>query len=193
MKKITLIIALLSIPSISLSFDRYFLSEIGSAYFTHLTLHELGHQALADSADAVNPQMHIGIGITPASVTYDSLPSDSRLSFAAAGYVMEQTTFDYALTAYRNDPTLFNRSLMIFSTLNFAVYSAYSLYIDPDNDMLDANTIRGEIGIDRNLLMGLIIGKSLTNWYRAVNPNCNIYPTIGVDITSVNLMINYRF
>jgi hypothetical protein len=73
----------------------------GAAYTTHLVLHEMGHQVVAQDAGAKGSSMHFlsnkggqfYLGVS----TYGSIPSKSRLPYALGGERMSGFTFDMAL------------------------------------------------------------------------------------------------
>ena len=70
--------------------------EIGLAYTTHLFLHEVGHQVVADQVDAENSRMdfltrrdgNFYMGLS----TYQSIPEESKLPYAVGGEWMSGFT-----------------------------------------------------------------------------------------------------
>ena len=73
---------------------------ISAAYMTHLSLHEIGHQLMADEVRAdhqisfftsQNGRFYLGCSHA------QSFPKESRLPYAVGGYRMEGHTFEFAL------------------------------------------------------------------------------------------------
>lgn len=178
-------------------FDWTDLLDIGSAYATHLTLHELGHQIVADEVGAEdhklsfmaqkNGQFYLGLS------TYQSIPKESVLPYAVGGERMASLTFEYGLETYRENPTTFNKALMFFSTVDFLGYTLLANYVNPNDSMYDPTLIREQTGASKELILGLVLTKSLVNAYRVVNPECRWMPVIETDLTSARFMLSYRF
>jgi len=170
---------------------------IGAAYMTHLSLHELGHQVVAEEVGADSPQISFltrnnGIFYLGLS-TYQSIPEESRLPYAVGGERMAGYTFEYALQSYHREPTTFNKALMFFSCMDFLVYTLLANYVSPDNDMYDPNLIREETGLSKELLLSLVMAKSLMNTYRVVNRDASFIPMIWVDKKTAAFVIRFHF
>ena len=76
-------------------------AAIGAAFMTHLFLHEVGHQVVAEEAGAKSAQMQFftrkkGV-FYPGVSTYKSIKKESELSYATGGERMAGYTFEYAL------------------------------------------------------------------------------------------------
>jgi hypothetical protein len=149
-------------------------ATIGAAYMTHLFLHEMGHQVVADE-----------VGVS----TYQSIPEDSLLPYAVAGEWMSDLTFELALQSYRHKPSAFKKSLMFFSCMDFLLYTLYAYYDEPDNKMYDPNLIREETGLSSELLLSLFATISLLNAYRIFNPDAKFRPLLQIDKKSAALLI----
>ncbi len=170
---------------------------IGAAYMTHLSLHELGHQVVAEEVGADSPQISFltrnnGIFYLGLS-TYQSIPEESRLPYVVGGERMAGYTFEYARQSYHREPTTFNKALMFFSCMDFLVYTLLANYVSPDNDMYDPNLIREETGLSKELLLSLVMAKSLMNTYRVVNRDANFIPMIWVDKKTAAFVIRFHF
>jgi hypothetical protein len=178
-------------------FDWTDLMDISSAYFTHLTLHELGHQVVADEVGAQdhkmsflaqkNGQFYLGLS------TYEAIPEKSVLPYAVGGERMASLTFEYGLESYRQNPTTFNKALMFFSTVDFLGYTLLANYVNPTDSMYDPTLIRQETGASKELILSLVLTKSLVNAYRVFNPECRWMPIIETDLTSARFMLSYHF
>ena len=66
-------------------------------------------------------------------------------------------------------------------------------YVHPDNDMYDPNLIREETGLSKELLLSLVMAKSLMNTYRVFNENASFTPIIRVDKDSAAFVIRFEF
>jgi hypothetical protein len=171
--------------------------EIGMAYMTHLYLHELGHQVVADEVGAENHQIQFlkqdkgqyYLGLS----TYDQIPEKSKLPYAVGGDRMAGITFEYALASYREKPTTFNKSLIFFTTVDFVGYTLLSNYVNSGDNMYDPNLIREETGINKELLLGMVLTKALVNSYRFVSGDDRLTPEIRTDGHSAAFVLNYHF
>lgn len=179
------------------AFDFKDVASIGAAYTTHLFLHEMGHQVIADEVGADAPKMRFftnsGGTFYPGLSTYKNIPEKSKLPYAVGGERMAGFTFDYALESYRQRPTTYNKALMFFSCADFFAYTLLSNYVNPDEDMYDPYLIREETGCSKELLLSLVTAKSLINAYRVMNPDANFAPVIWVDKTSAALLLRFPF
>lgn len=173
------------------------MTTLGLAYSTHIFFHELGHQVVADDVGAEdhnmsfltrrNGQFYFGLS------TYQNIPVESKLAYAAGGDRMAGYTFEYALQSYRNNPTTFNKALMFFSGADFLIYTMIANYQNPDNDMYDPNLIRKETGCSKEMLLGMVAAKTFANAYRVMNKDANFVPYIMVDRDSASFMMQIKF
>ena len=172
-------------------------ASIGSAYMTHLFFHEMGHQIVADEVGVESHQMKFFTSFEgsfyPGVSIHTNIPKASKLSHAAGGERMAGHTFEFALQSYRRNPTTFNKALMFFSNVDFFTYTLMANYIHPDRDTYDANIIRNETGVSKELLLSLVTTKMLLNAYRIWNEDANFVPFVQVDRTSASLMIRFDF
>ena len=179
------------------AFDLRDAAEIGAAYTTHLFLHELGHQVVADEVDADSHQMKFFTvkdgRFYPGLSLYKDIPEESKLPYAAGGDRMASCTFEFALESYRRKPTTFNQSLMFFSCIDFLVYTLLANYIHPDDKMYDPNLIRSSTGCSKELLLSLVAAKSLMNGYRIMHPDANFAPMIWLDEESAAFLVAFKF
>jgi hypothetical protein len=171
--------------------------DIGMAYMTHLYLHELGHQVIADEVDAENHQIQFlkqekgqyYLGLS----TYDKIPEKSKLPYAVGGDRMAGLTFEYGLASYREKPTTYNKALIFFTTVDFVGYTLLSNYVHSEDNMYDPNLIREETGIDKELLLGMVMTKAMINAYRFVSGDDRLTPEIRTDTHSAAFVLNYHF
>ena len=172
-------------------------ASIGAAYMTHLSLHELGHQVVAEEVGADTPQISFFTRrngrFYPGLSTYKNIPEQSKLPYAVGGDRMAGVTFDYALQSYRYQPTTFNKALLFFSCADFFVYTLLGNYVHPENDLYDPNLIREETGLSKGALLSIVAVKSLLNAYRVVNEDARLFPMIAVDHNSAAFLIGFQF
>ena len=186
-------------PALDFNFDFDFsdLVSIGSAYTTHLFLHEMGHQIVADEVGADSHRINFFTSqngkFYPGVSLYKSIPKESILPYAAAGERMAGYTFEYALQSYRKNPTTFNKALMFFSNVDFFAYTLLANYVYPDNDLYDPNIIRKETGISKELLLSFVTAKTLLNTYRIFDEDFPFVPVIEVDKHSVFFKLRIDF
>ena len=171
--------------------------EIGTAYMTHLGLHELGHQLIADEVGADSHRMSFFTRkngrFYPGLSLYKSIPEKSRLPYALGGERMAGHTFEYALQSFRLRPTMFNKSLLFFSCADFFGYTLLANYVYPDNDLLDPNLIRAETGLSKEMLLSLVTAKTLLNTYRIINKDLNFCPMLLLDKDSATFAIRFEY
>lgn len=180
-----------------LAFNLKDIASIGAAYSTHIFLHEMGHQVVAEEVGADSPKMHfftIKDGkLYPGLSTSRNIPKESKLPYAVGGDRMAGFTFEYALESYHHGPTTYNKALMFFSCADFLVYTLLANYVNPDNDMYDPNLIRAETGLSKGALLSLVTAKALINTYRIFNENANLVPVIWVDKKSAAFVLRFYF
>ena len=185
------------LPPGALALDSKDVVSIGAAYTTHLFFHEMGHQVVAEDVGADSPKMHFFAvkdgKLYPGLSTYKNIPKESKLPYAVGGDRMAGYTFEYALQSYHRNPSTYNKALMFFSCADFFAYTLLANYVHPENDMYDPNLIREETGLSKELLLSLVMAKSLMNTYRVFNENANFTPIIRVDKDSAAFMIRFEF
>lgn len=196
------ILLLLSIfcclPSRAYAFD-FFKdgSAIGAAFVTHLGMHEIGHQVVAEEAGAESPEMHFFTtrngSFYPGLSTYKDIKKESELSYALAGESMAGYTFEYALQSYRHEESTYNKALMFFACTDFLWYTLLANYVHPDNDMYDPNLVREETSLGKTEILSLVLAKSLLNAYRVYNEEARFTPMIMVDETRAAFVVRYDF
>jgi hypothetical protein len=172
-------------------------AAIGAAYMTHLSLHELGHQVVAEEVAADSPRMHFFTNkngkFYPGLSTYQNIPKESKLPYAVGGDRMAGYTFEFALQSYRMQPTTYNKALLFFTCTDFFAYTLLANYVYPENDMYDPNLIREEAGLSKGALLSLVTAKSVMNTYRVINPDATFFPMIWVDKKSAAFLIGFNF
>lgn len=170
---------------------------IGAAYMTHLGMHEVGHQVVAEDVGADTPRMKFFTRnngkIYPGLSTYKNIPRESKLPYAVGGERMAGYTFEYALNSYHHQPTTYNKALIFFSCADFVMYTLLANYVHPDDGMYDPNLIRAESGLSKGTLLSLVAAKSLLNTYRVFNKDAKVFPVVAVTKEAAALMLGFRF
>jgi len=171
-----LIVCLFFLPpaECACAFDLQDAAAIGAAYTTHLFMHEMGHQVVAEEVGADSPQMSFftwkGGNFYPGLSTYKNIPDESKLPYAVGGERMTGFTFEYALQSYRRKPTTYNKALMFFSCTDFLAYS-----------------------LSKEVLLSLVVAKSFLNAYRVMNQDARVIPMIWIDQESAALLLRIPF
>ena len=173
------------------------IADIGSAYMTHLVMHEMGHEVVATEVGAESNtlnfftqkdgQFYFGLS------TYDSMPEKSLLPYAVGGDRMASYTFEWGLQSYRRNPTTYNKALMFFACVDFLGYTVMGNYLHPNNEHYDPNIIRDESGCSKELLLGMVLTKTLINAYRVYDEDFPIVPVIETTRTSAAFKLQYNF
>lgn len=179
-------------------FKFYEFVEISTAYMTHLTIHEMGHQIVADEVGVTNHKIsfftekggNFFLGVS----TFDHMPSESRLPYAMGGERLNAVSFEYNLEAFRRDPTnTFTKAMMLFDTVSFLSYTLLANYVNPDIGGWDPNLIRHETGMSKEVLLSLVLTKTLLNSWRIFRPETRWSPVLDSDATSIRFQLRYRF
>lgn len=169
------------------------LVQITAAFLTSLTVHETGHALIADQMGADGISIHFfthednnfALGLTKVR----NLDRHSTLPFAMGGEIANSLNFEYALKLYRQKPTVYNRSLLLFSGTDFLWYTVYSFYITNGTAHSDPLIIQQETGLSREAILGIALTQSFLNFYRVVSGTDTIIPYFTYDRYSVNFML----
>ncbi len=168
--------------------------DVGAALTTHVLLHELGHHIVADYVGAEGAELNFlttkGGQLFFASSTVDSIEDRSRLPYNMGGEWAADITFEYALNSYRQNPNLYNKSLMFFSGTDLLWYSLYAFYLSDGHEELDPIGITKHNNISRESLLSVALSKSLINAYRIYSGNDKVIPSFAIDKESV--VVNFR-
>ncbi len=171
--------------------------SLGAAFMTHLFIHEMGHQIVADDVGASSHKMQFFANRNGkfylGFATYESIPDESVLPYAVGGVRMADITFEHALQSYRRKPTMFNKSLIFFSSVNFLAYTLLANYVEPGEKTYDPNLIRDEIGFSKEEMLSLVATKTLLNAYRITDPDANYHPFILFDKKRAAFIIQVDF
>ncbi len=172
-------------------------AAIGTAFMTHLTLHEMGHQVVAEEVGADSAQMQffaIKDGkFYPGLSTAKNVPKESRLPYAIGGEYMAGHTFEFALQSYRRKPSTYNKALMFFSGTDFLWYTLLAYYVYPQDDSYDPNIIREETGLSKEVMLSFVVAKVLLNAYRVYDKDAKFIPILRLDRTSAAFVIRFDF
>ncbi len=173
------------------------LVEIGTAFVTNLAIHESGHAAAASyvGADGIslafltkhNGKFFLG------RANVESIDQKSRLPYSMGGEIASSLTFEYALHKYREKPTLFNKSLLLFSGTDFLWYSIYSFYISEGSPDFDPIAVTNETGFSKEVIFSVALAQALLNAYRVYSGYDRIVPYFTFDKYSVSFNIRVGF
>ncbi len=171
--------------------------EVGSAYLTHLSLHELGHQLVADEVGVTNHKItfftekkgEFYLGLS----TFDSIPKESRLPYAMGGERMVSVSFEYHLEAYQRNPTTFTKAMLFFDNFDFLAYTLIANYINDDNYGYDPTLMRKEMGMSKEIMLSLVLAKTALNTWRVFYPETPWAPLLTSDHNSVRFQLRRRF
>ena len=73
------------------------------------------------------------------------------------------------------------------------MYTLVANYIHPEGNMYDPNFIREEIAYSKEVLLSLVLAKSLLNTYRVMNQDAKFVPMIWLDKKSAALFYAFHF
>ncbi len=171
--------------------------QVGAAFMTNLAIHETGHAAAASYVGAEGIKLnfltkHDGqFFLGRANV--DRIDYRSRLPYSMGGEIATSLTFEYALGRYRKEPTVYNRSLLLFSSTDFLWYSIYSFYLTDGNPDFDPIAVRNETGFSKESIFSIALAQSLLNAYRIYSGYDRIVPYFTFDKYSVSFNVRVNF
>ncbi|MDO8302924.1 MAG: hypothetical protein Q7T18_06770 [Sedimentisphaerales bacterium] len=171
--------------------------DIGTAFATNVIIHELGHDIMADHVGAEGSSLSFLQSKNGqfffASSTVQSIDASARLPYSMGGEFAADFTFEYALSSYRTDPTLYNKSLMFFSGTEMLWYSIYAFYLSEGNDNLDPIAITRYSGISKEAVLSVALAKTIMNAYRIYSGKDTVIPHFMVTDDSVTLNLTVAF
>ncbi len=172
--------------------------KVGSAYLTHIVVHETGHNAMADMAGGRGVKMDFfqqKNGSFFAGVSsVGEIDRESVLPFRAAGLVASNYTFDVALSGYRAQPSTYNKALLFFSGTDFLWYSVWSFYIKGSNDPgYDPVGISQETGLSNEAIVSVALFQTALNVFRIYSGHDSYVPYIAVDNERMNVGVRVQF
>lgn len=164
---------------------------IGSAFMTNLVMHEFGHAIVAGQVGASGnsvgffKQQNGSFFLGTSTVSH--IEPESRLPYVMGGEFFADLTFEQALKEYRKSPSIYNRSLLLFSGTDFLFYCIYAFSTDSENTSYDPVTISQETGISKGALISLVLAKTMLNAYRIHSGEDRVVPYFTVDNNSAAL------
>lgn len=172
--------------------------EVGLAFVTNLAIHESGHVLIAEGVGArTAPPKFFGeengsyfLGLSTAS----GIPDDAVLTYRLGGEIASSYTFELALRDYRNEPTTYNRALLLFSGTDFFWYTVYAFYLSPREDSrLDPVGIRESTGFSRSAIVTAAATQLAANAWRVASGSDTVVPSFTYDRRSAMLNLTVTF
>jgi hypothetical protein len=172
-------------------------AQMGAAFFTNLVVHEFGHAIVADYAGARENKVDFfqqhGDTFFLGTSSVSEIDDRSLLSYRIGGEVFADMTFEHALNSYREKPTRYNKSLLMFSGTDFLWYCFYAFYVSDGNESFDPIGISEETGMSKNALFSVILAKTAMNAYRVYTGEDRVIPYFTVDKYSAALNVAIPF
>jgi hypothetical protein len=171
---------------------------VGMAFMSNLALHESAHYVVANDAGALGNQIQFFSGTGGSFFlglsTVNDIDNRAKLSYNLAGEVATSYTFEWALSHYRDNPTLYNKSLLFFSGTDFLWYSLYAFYLSPQNNqMFDPVGIANDTGLSHNAVFAIVFTQFALNALRVSTGRDDIVPYFTLDTYQAGFGIRYRF
>jgi hypothetical protein len=170
---------------------------IGSAFMTNLMMHEFGHAIVAGQVGASGnsigffKQQNGSFFLGTSNVSY--IKPESKLPYVMGGEFFADLTFEQALKGYRKSPSLYNKSLLLFSGTDFLLYCVYAFGTDSNNTSYDPVTISRETGLSKSALISIALAKTMLNAYRVNSGVDKVIPYFTVDNQSAALNLAMPF
>ncbi len=172
-------------------------TQMGAAFLTNLIVHEFGHAIVADYAGAKDNKVNFfqqhGDSFFLGESSVSHIDDRSLLSYTMGGEFFADMTFEHALNSYREEPNMYNKSLLMFSGIDFLWYCFYSFYVSDGNDAFDPITISEETGLSKDALFSVILAKTAMNAYRVYSGEDKVIPYFTVDKYSAALNVAIPF
>ncbi len=171
--------------------------HIGAAALTSFASHELGHVVTADMYGAEGLKVEFlksrDGSFFIGSSTYESIPDKSRLPFSMGGEMFSDYTFEYALASYRENPTLYNKSVMLISGVDLLRYTIFSFYIAEPHEHYDPVAVTQQTGLSKETLLGVAIAKTAINAYRVYSGEDRFIPYFDLTDRSATFNVMVKF
>lgn len=191
------LVAVLSTPPAIYALDLGDIFLVGTAFVSHVAVHESGHYIMAHMAGAEDVQLNFftvkGGNLYLGLSTARGLDPASSLSYKAAGEAAGSYLFDAALESYRTYPTTYNRSLLFFSGTDFFWYTLYAFYLTGNqNPSYDPVGISRETGLSAEAILSIATIQTTLNAYRIYSGNDDVMPYIDLDKRWVEFGIRFK-
>lgn len=172
--------------------------QIGGAFLTHMGIHESGHYVMANMAGAEDATLGFfkkqGGDVFLGIATVKKIDRESLLAYRVGGEAASSYLFDVTLDSYRGAPSTYNRALLLFSGIDFLMYSAWTFYVmDTNNPSYDPIGISQEIGISQNAVLGVAVLQTALNVFRVYSGDDTITPYFGVDKIWAEFGVQMKF
>ena len=174
------------------------LAQISSAYMTYLLAHESGHFVVGRMSGAERASMDFFtneddtffLALTDISV----IDPKSLFPYKMGGFATSSYLFESTLRQYRNRPSIYNRSLLLFSGTDLLVYSLWAFYIDgSDNPSYDPVAISHDTGLSHEAIIGIAALQTTLNAYRAYTGKDTLLPYIALDKSWVEMGVQITY
>lgn len=160
------------------------LFQVGAAFLTNLLVHEIGHAAVADYAGArgntlaffkqSGGQFFLGMS------TVEHIDDDAWFPYTVGGEFFADLTFEHALRGFRKNPNMYNRSLLLFSGLDFLWYCMYSFYLTNGDPGFDPVSMSEQTGLSGDQLVAIAAAKTALNILRVYSGVDKVVPYFTV-------------
>lgn len=168
-------------------------AQVGAAFLTNLVIHEVGHAVVAAYSDARGSKLKFfgkdGDTFFLGESFVNDIDPRSILPYTAGGEFFADVTFEHALKNYRKSPTMYNKSLLLFSGTDFLWYCAYAFYLTEGHSSYDPVTISKETGMSGDKLIAAAIAKTAMNAYRIYSGTDKVIPYFTVDKYSASFNV----
>ncbi len=169
-----------------------------AAFLTQVAVHESGHHVVAEMVEGKDVKLEFFqkkdddffIGLSSAR----EIKSESLLPFRAAGLVASSHLYNVSLSAYRAEPSTYNKALLFFSGTDFLWYSVWAFYIQKTDDpSYDPVGLSQETGFSQSAILGAALLQTAVNFYRASSGNDTVVPYMTLDDESLGFGMTVSF
>jgi hypothetical protein len=161
------------------------LLQAGAAFLTNLFIHEIGHAVVADYAGARGNNLAFftqsGDKFFLGMSSVEHIDDDAWFPYTMGGEFFTDLTFEHALREFRKSPNMYNRSLLLFSGLDFLWYCMYSFYLTNGDPGFDPVSISEQTGLSGDQLVAIAAAKTALNALRVYSGVDSVVPYFSVN------------
>ena len=173
------------------------LITMGTAFLTNLAVHEFGHAIIGEHVGATGNSVSFfdkqGGQFFLGMSSVKHIKAESKLPYTMGGEFFADLTFEHALKSYRKNPSLYNKSLMLYSGTDFLWYCVYAFYLSEGHSSFDPITIVEETGLSKEELFSIVLAKTMINTYRIYSGQDRVVPYFTVNSSSATLNLSVPF
>jgi len=146
--------------------------DIALAYGTHIAVHESGHYVYARYHN-MNPHIKFFKDGYTGQVVCDNVSENRQFGLGISGELASSALFEIALNSYKNNKTIYNKSLIYITNYYFLLYTSYSFLFDDKNKANDPVRVRKALNISEIELFSIVLFDTWFN-HKRIHGDSNV-------------------